>query len=71
MANEIFISYRRADAGWAGRIYDFLVNEFKSEAVFMDVRSIRAGDSFDAVIGKQAEHSTDYAEGKRKDRAFR
>lgn len=57
MANEIFISYRRSDAGWAGRIYDRLEKEFQSEGVFMDVESIPAGHVFDTVIKKQAENS--------------
>src|SRR5262245_10154688 len=54
LAKEIFISYRRSDAAWAGRIYDRLEREFESEGVFMDVESIQAGHVFDTVIGRQA-----------------
>jgi len=57
LANEIFISYRRADAGWAGRIYDCLEKDFQSEGVFMDVRGIQAGQLFDAVIKERADSS--------------
>jgi hypothetical protein len=35
---RIFISYRRREtAGYAGRLYDGLVDHFGSERVFMDV----------------------------------
>jgi hypothetical protein len=53
LGNEIFVSYRRLDAGWAGRIYDHLEKEFQSEGVFMDVTS----NEFPVVIGKEAENS--------------
>ena len=46
-ADQIFISYRRADsAGAAGRIYDRLVQRFGKSAVFKDVDSIPLGVNF-------------------------
>jgi hypothetical protein len=57
MTNEIFISYRRSDAGWAGRLYDRLEKEFESEGVFIDVVGIDAGRDFDTTIKEQAESS--------------
>jgi len=57
LANEIFISYRRADAGWAGRIYDHLADEFKPGELFMDVESIVAGHNFDNTIKMRAENA--------------
>lgn len=47
MANGVFISYRRSDsAGYAGRIADYLSNEFPGLNVFMDASSLRPGDDF-------------------------
>jgi hypothetical protein len=43
----IFISYRRQDAsGYAGRLFDRLVDRFGNGSVFMDVARIGAGDDF-------------------------
>lgn len=48
---KIFISYRRADsAGRAGRLYDYLVDIFGEDRVFMDVTSIQGGEDFFQAI---------------------
>jgi Tol biopolymer transport system component len=47
----IFISYRRSDsAGWAGRIYDDLVEIWGPDHVYMDIDTIAPGDDFRAAI---------------------
>lgn len=47
----IFISYRRADAGWPARwLTDQLAEHFGRGVVFQDVDSIRPGDDFGAEI---------------------
>jgi hypothetical protein len=47
VAGRIFISYRRSiDAGFAGRLYDRLVQRFPSDDVFMDVVRIAAGTDY-------------------------
>jgi len=47
----IFISYRRTDsAGYAGRLYDRLVERFGAAAVFMDVDAIHPGEDFARVL---------------------
>src|ERR1017187_789176 len=43
---KVFISYRRHDAGIAGRVYDRLTPVFGGRAVFMDVDSIDPGANF-------------------------
>lgn len=49
---RIFISYRRADSeGYAGRIFDYLVERFDKGNVFLDVETIKAGDDFTRDIG--------------------
>ncbi|QID18147.1 TIR domain-containing protein [Nitrogeniibacter mangrovi] len=49
----IFISYRRDDsAGYAGRLYDRLVQHFGAERVFMDVEGIEPGTDFVLAIEK-------------------
>jgi hypothetical protein len=46
-----FISYRREDgSGYAGRIYDHLVQSFGQDRVFMDVDAIEPGQDFVEVI---------------------
>lgn len=51
--NLIFISYRRADSAHAaGRIYDRLVTEFGTDAVFKDVDSIPLAVDFRSFIRK-------------------
>jgi hypothetical protein len=50
-AARIFISYRRADAGWPARwLADRLAGLFGAGVVFQDVDSIRPGDDFPAPI---------------------
>jgi hypothetical protein len=44
---KIFISYRRSDsAGHTGRLYDYLVNYFGEDRIFMDVVAIKPGVDF-------------------------
>lgn len=51
MACGIFISYRREDTpGYAGRVYDYLVERFGQDRVFMDIDTIRPGSDFTEVI---------------------
>lgn len=48
---NVVISYRREDsAGWAGRIYDRLVEAFGQEHVFIDIDKLRPGEDFTAAI---------------------
>lgn len=48
---KIFISYRRDDADEAaGRLSDYLVNQFGQDSVFMDVDGIAPGRDFRKVI---------------------
>lgn len=48
---RIFISYRRADAGWPARwLADRLAGQFGAGVVFQDVDSIQPGDDFAAAI---------------------
>jgi TIR domain len=47
---KIFISYRRVDSGWAGRIHDALLERCGSNRVFMDVADIPVGADFHDVI---------------------
>jgi hypothetical protein len=36
----IFLSYRRADSqGWAGRIFDYMIECFGKQQVFMDIEA--------------------------------
>ncbi len=47
LSAAIFISYRRSDAaGHAGRLFDRLAHWFDGDAVFYDLDSIDAGDTF-------------------------
>jgi WD40 repeat protein len=49
--SRIFISYRRDDTGgYAGRLYDRLVDHFGQEHVFMDIDTIEPGLDFVEVI---------------------
>lgn len=51
MRPGIFVSYRRDDSrGFAGRLYDRLVQRFDPTRVFMDVDSIEPGLDFGEVI---------------------
>lgn len=47
---DVFISYRREDAGSAGRMADWLGTHFGSDRVFLDVSRIRGGEDFPDVI---------------------
>src|SRR5690348_16175934 len=48
---KVFISYRRADAGWPARwLADRLAGQFGAGVVFQDMDSIRPGDDFAAAI---------------------
>ncbi len=49
---EVFISYRREDAGDAGRLSDWLGLHFGPDRVFRDVTGIRGGQDFPAVISE-------------------
>jgi len=50
----IFVNYRRADGGWpAGHLADKLQNAFGRDRVFLDVRSIDAGDDFTEEISSR------------------
>jgi hypothetical protein len=56
---KIFISYRRDDAGgWAGRLYDKLVQQFGEDHIFMDIDTISPGVDFVEAI-QQAVTSCD------------
>lgn len=47
----IFISYRRVDGGWAGRLFDELRKRFGRKQVFMDVEGgIPRGAKFEEVL---------------------
>lgn len=48
--SDVFISYRREDAGSAGRMADWLAPHFGSDRVFLDVSRLRGGDDFPDVI---------------------
>ena len=49
--SRIFINYRRADSeGYVGRLYDHLVQHFRSDDIFMDVNSIEPGQDFIQVL---------------------
>ncbi len=53
LKNTIFLSYRRKDtAGAAGRLHDFLENEFGGDMVFKDIHDIGLGTDFRKAIGK-------------------
>ena len=48
---RVFLSYRRDDTpGYAGRVYDSLVERFGEQNVFMDIDTIRPGDEFAKAI---------------------
>ena len=55
----IFINYRRSDAGWpADHLADKLRAAFGEDRVFLDVRSIEAGDDFPDKIGDHLKRAT-------------
>jgi hypothetical protein len=49
-AERIFMSYRRDDAGHAGRLYDSLSRELERTQIFMDVNAIEPGVNFQRRI---------------------
>ena len=54
----IFINYRRTDAGWpADRLADTLRTVFGEDRVFLDVRSIEAGEDFTEEIRSHLERA--------------
>src|SRR4030095_10632926 len=48
----VFISDRRGDGGWAGRIKDHLQLRFGDSLVWQDVDDIKFGENFPGVIEK-------------------
>jgi hypothetical protein len=53
MPAQIFISYRRSDAGGhAGRLCDRLAHWFDAESLFYDQGSIDSGDHFPGVLAE-------------------
>lgn len=54
---KIYISYRRRDAAYAGRIYDALASHFGSNRIFMDVNSISPGEDFAAILKEMVSSS--------------
>jgi hypothetical protein len=46
----VFLSYRRNDAGYAGRLHDALREAYGEDAVFMDVDRLQPGDRFKVQI---------------------
>ena len=54
---EVFVSYRRADAGASGRVCDRLRQHFGDGAVFVDVAVVRPGDHFRQVIERNVQSS--------------
>ena len=54
MAGKIFINYRRGDdAGFTGRLFDFLERSFATDQLFIDVDNIPAGADFTQVLEAQ------------------
>jgi len=53
----IFISYRRVDSGWAGRIHDALLERCGGDHVFMDVDDIPIGADFHDAISASIQRS--------------
>jgi hypothetical protein len=55
---RIFINYRREDsAGYAGRLYDSLTNEFGESHVFIDIDTIRLGSDFTEELDRALSQS--------------
>jgi hypothetical protein len=56
---NVFINYRRTDVGWpADHLSDKLKTAFGKDRVFLDVRSIEAGDDFTEEIKSHLERAT-------------
>jgi hypothetical protein len=47
---RIFISYKRSDAGYAGRVYDSVRDSLRGAELFMDVAQLTPGSNFEARI---------------------
>jgi predicted ATPase len=47
---QVFISYRRVDAPYAGRLADALAERLGAGQVFLDVDGIKAGEDFERII---------------------
>ncbi len=53
-SSTVFISYRREDsAGYAGRLFDRLVDQLGRDHVFRDIENIAPGDNFADLIRKR------------------
>ena len=51
---KVFISYRRNDSAvFTGRLYDRLAGYYGTNAVFLDIDSIRSASDFREVIQEQ------------------
>jgi hypothetical protein len=48
----VFISYRRGDGGWAGRLKDHVQLRFGDSLVWQDVDDIKLGGNFSKEIQK-------------------
>jgi hypothetical protein len=58
MSRKVFISYRRGeDSGYAGRLFDTLLDAFDPDRVFMDVDNIEPGMDFFAVLEEKVAQS--------------
>lgn len=55
---DVFISYRREDAGEAGRLAEWLAVRFGPERIFRDVTRLEGGDDFPSVISEAIAAST-------------
>lgn len=53
----LFVSYRRADGGYAGRVYDRLASEFGDRNVFRDQENIGVGTDFVSSINGNIDRS--------------
>lgn len=52
--SSVFISYRRSDtSGWAGRLFDHLVETFGAADVFIDIDSLRPGVPFPETLASE------------------
>ena len=52
----VFLSYRRADsAAYTGRVYDYLVDHFQRDRIFLDIDDIPAGERFGDVLARALE----------------
>ncbi len=53
--NKIFLSYRRVDQAFAGRIYDRLKERFGEDRIFKDVDNIPLGRDFRKVLANEVQ----------------